>query len=114
MHGTNSDAAERQQACAMMPYRPAKRRASIPLLEPGAFGLSENAVQRAVKVYSGVEEIEVNTDDCAANRPAGPPLGELFTQAGDVCRVRKSSIAKRAKRERNLLSAAKIKNDKRN
>lgn len=38
MHGTNSDAAERQQAHAMMPHRPAKRRASIPL-EPGAFDL---------------------------------------------------------------------------
>ena len=33
----------------------------------------ENAVQRAVKVYSEVEEIEVNTDDCSANRPAALP-----------------------------------------
>jgi hypothetical protein len=41
-----------------------------PLLEPGDFDLSENAVQRAVKGYSEVENIELNIDDCAANRPA--------------------------------------------
>jgi hypothetical protein len=50
----------------------------------------------------------------SANHPAGPPLGELFSQAGDLRQVRKSSIAKRAKRERNLQSEAKINNDKRN
>jgi hypothetical protein len=30
-------------------------------------------VQRAVKVYSEVEKITVNTDDCADNRPAALP-----------------------------------------
>jgi hypothetical protein len=42
----------------------------------------ENAVQRAVKVYSEVETITVNTDDCAANRPAALPSVSFLFKRG--------------------------------
>jgi hypothetical protein len=115
MHGPNSDAAERQQACAMMPRRPAKNAVLRFRFSSQVLSIfCENALQRAVKVYSEVEKIKVNTDDCAANRPAALPSVSFLVKRVISVRCGNRSIAKRAKRERNLQSEAKINNDKRN
>jgi hypothetical protein len=63
MHATKSDVADRHQACAMMPHRPAKNAVLRFRFSSQVLSIfCENAVQRAVKVYSEVETIKVNTE----------------------------------------------------